>query len=62
MGFFAISVSFSNSLPNDEYANLLIVAAFSNSPISGKTSSLVKKLCLPKFPDDRGDIVLDFVV
>ena len=55
-------MSFLNSIPNGEYSNLLIVAAFSNSPLSSKTSSLVKKLHLPVFPDDRGDIVLGFAV
>ena len=30
-------VSFFNPLANGEYANLLVIAAFSNSPFSGKT-------------------------
>ena len=42
-----------NSLPNREYSDLLIVAAFSNIPFSGKTSSLVKHLYLTTFPDDK---------
>ena len=51
--FFAISVRFFNSLPNGEYSDLLIVAAFSNKSFSEETFSSVKNLYLPKFPDDR---------
>ena len=47
-----MSVCFFNSQPNDEYLNLLIVAVFSTSPLSGKTYLLVKKSYLPTFPDD----------
>ena len=46
-----------NSLPNDEYSNLLIVAAFFNSPFSNKTSSLVKNSYLSTFPDDKAEIL-----
>ena len=42
-----------NSLPNGEFSNLLIVAAFSDKSFSVKTSSLVKNLYLIIFPDDR---------
>ena len=51
-----MSVCFFNSLPNGEYSNLFIEAVFSNSPFSGKTSSLVKNSCLPTFPDDKAEI------
>ena len=44
-----------NSLSNEEYFNLLIVALFSNSPLSGKNSSLAKNSYLLTFPDDRAD-------
>ena len=44
-----MSVYFFNSLPNDKYSNVLIVAAFSTSPFSGKSSSLVKSSYLPTF-------------
>ena len=46
-------VRFVNSLPNGEFSNLLIVAAFSDKSFSVKTSSLVKNLYLIIFPDDR---------
>ena len=45
-------VCYLNSLPNGEFSNLLIVAASSNSTFFGKTSSPVKNLYLPTFPDD----------
>ena len=51
--FFAISVCFFNSLPNGEYTDLLIVAAFPNKSFSEETFSSVKNLHLPKFPDDK---------
>ena len=41
-----MSVCFSNSLPIDEYLNILIVAAFSN-----------KNLYLLAFPDDKAEIL-----
>ena len=54
-------VRFVNSLPNGEYSNLLIVAAFSDKSFSGKTSSLVKNLYLIIFPDDRTELSCFFV-
>ena len=48
-----MSVCFFSSLPNGEYLNLLIVAAFSNSPFSGKTSLPVKNSYLLTFLDDK---------
>ena len=42
---------------NDEYLNLLILAAFSNSLFYSKTSSLVKRLYLRTFPDDKAEIL-----
>ena len=55
--FFAMSVCFFKSLPNGEYSNLLIVAAFSSSSLSGKIYSHVKNSYLPKFPDDKAEIL-----
>ena len=52
-----MSVCFFNSQPNDESLNLLIVAVFSTSPLSGKTYLLVKKSYLPTFPDDKLEIL-----
>ena len=52
-----MSVCFSNTLPNDKYSNLLIVAAFSNKSFSGKTSLPVKNSHLPIFFDDRAQIL-----
>ena len=51
--FSATLVSFFNSLPNDEYSNIFIAAAFSNKSFSGKTSLLVKILYLTIFPDGK---------
>ena len=48
---------FFNSQPNCEYSNLLIPAAFSNSPFSGKTSSPVKNSYLPTFPDSKAEVL-----
>ena len=48
-------VWFFKSLPHGEYLNLLIVAAFSNSPFSGKTSSPAKNSYLLTFPDDKAN-------
>ena len=50
-------VSFFNSLPNEEYSIYFIVAAFSNSPFSGKPSLSFKNLCLLTFTDDNADIL-----
>ena len=43
-------VYFFNSLPNDEYSNLLILAAFFKNSFSGKPSSL-------PFPHDKAEIL-----
>ena len=46
-----------NFLPNKEYSNLLIVAGFSNSSFSCKTSLFVKSSYLPTFPDDKAEML-----
>ena len=51
-----MSASAFNSLPKGEYSNVLIVAAFFNSPISGKTSP-VKNSYLPTFSDKKAEIL-----
>ena len=38
-----MSICYFNSLPNDEYSNIFIPAAFSNKYFSGKTYQQVKK-------------------
>ena len=48
-----MSVCAFNSLPNEEYSNLFIVAAFSNKFFSGKASLPVKNSCLLEFPDNK---------
>ena len=48
-----------NWLPNGEYSNPLIVAAFSNSPFSGKTP--FKNSYLPTFSDNKTGIVAVFL-
>ena len=45
-----------NSLSNEEYSNLFIVAAFSSKPFSGKTSFLVRNSYLLTFSDDKAEI------
>ena len=50
-----MSVFFFNLLPNDEYSNLLIVAAFSNNSLSGKTSSPIRNSYLPTLPRDNAE-------
>ena len=50
-------VCFSNLLPHGEYSDLLVVAAFPNKSFSCKISSVVKKLCLTKIPDDETGIL-----
>lgn len=50
-------VCFLNSLPNDEYSNLLSIEAFSNSTSSDKTSSSVKNPYLPSFSDGKAEIL-----
>ena len=52
-----MSVCAFNSLPKGEYSNLLIVAASSNKPSTGKTSSSVKNSNLLTFPYDKGEIL-----
>ena len=49
-------VCFFSSLPNDEYLNYLIVAAFCNSLFIGKTS-LVENSYLLTFLDDKAEIL-----
>ena len=50
-------VCFFNSLHNGEFSNLLIDAAFSNTPFSGITSLPVKKFYLSVFSDDNVEIL-----
>ena len=52
-----MSVYFLNSLPNDQFSSLLIVAVFYNSPFSRKTSSPAKNLFLPTFTEDKIEIL-----
>ena len=52
-----MSLCYFNSLPNIEFSNLLIVGALSNSPFSSKTSSSVKYSYLPRFSDDKAEIL-----
>ena len=51
-------VCFFNLPSKSEYPNLSIVAAFPNSPSSGKTSSSVKNSYLLTFPDNKGKILV----
>ena len=46
-----------NSLPNREYSNLSIVAAFSSKSFSGKTSLPVRNSYLLTFSDDKAEIL-----
>ena len=46
-----------NSLPNKEYSNLFIVAAFSNNSFLGKTSLPIKNSYFLTFPDDKVEIL-----
>ena len=52
-----MSVCAFNSLLNDEHSNLLVVAAFSSKPFSGKRSLPVKYSYLLTFPDDKAEIL-----
>ena len=52
-----MSLCFFNSLYNGKYSNLLIVAAYSNSPFSGKTSLTFKNSYLPTFTDDKAKVL-----
>ena len=54
-------VCFFNSLPNGEYSNLLIVAAFCKSYFPAKTSSPVKNSYFPTFPDDKAEILAAYL-
>ena len=56
-----MSVYFFSSLTIGEHSNLLIVAAFFNSPVSVETSPTVKNLFLPTFPNDKAEIVADCI-
>ena len=55
--FFVMSVCLFNSLTNDEYWNVLVVAAFSNKSFSGKTSLSVKNSYLPTILDSEAEIL-----
>ena len=46
-----------NSLPNGEYSNLFVVAAFSSKLFFGETSLLVKNPYLLTFPDKKAEIL-----
>ena len=46
-----------NSLPNKEYSNLSIVAAFSNKPFSGKIYLPVRYSYLLAFPVNKAEIL-----
>ena len=52
-----MSVCFYNSLPDDEFPDVLIVAGCSNSPFCGKISSSVKNSYLATFPNDNVNIL-----
>ena len=53
-----MSVCAFNYLPNGEYSNRCIVAAFSNKSFLGKSSLPFKNLCLLiLFPDDKAEIL-----
>ena len=52
-----MSVCAFNSLPNGEYSNLFIVAAFPSKSFSDKTSSLVKTSYFLTFSDDKAEIL-----
>ena len=52
-----MSVCAFNSLPNREYSNIFIVAAFSIKSFSGETSLSIKNSYLLTFPDDKDEIL-----
>ena len=52
-----MSVCASNSLPNEEYSNLLIAAAFSGKFFSGIKSWPATNLYLLTFPHDKVEIL-----
>ena len=53
-----VSVYVVNSLPNSEYSNLLLVAVFSFNSFPGKTSSSFKNSYLPRFSDNKAEILV----
>ena len=53
-----MSVFTFNYLPNGEYSNLLIAAAFSSKSFTGKTSFPVKSSYLLAFSNDKTKILL----
>ena len=55
--FFCNTCLFFSSLPNREYSNLVIAAAFSAKSFSDKKSFPVKNSYLLTFPDDKAEIV-----
>ena len=55
--FLAAPVCSFKSLPNGEYSNILIAAAFSSKSFSGKTSLPVKNLYSLTFSDDKVEIL-----
>ena len=59
--FLQCQFAFSNWLPNNEYSNLLVIAAFSNKSFSGKTSLPVKNSYLMNFPDDKAEVLVVFL-
>ena len=52
-----MSVRAFNSLSNEEYSNLFIVAAFPSNSFSGKTSWPVKNSYLLTYPNDKAAIL-----
>ena len=48
-----MSVCAFNSLPNEEYSNLFLLAAFSIKSFSGKASLAVGNSYVLTFPDDK---------
>ena len=55
--FYATLVCFFNSVPNGEYSNLFIAAAFFNKYFSGKESFPVKNSYLLTFLDNKAEIL-----
>ena len=55
--FFAMSVCIFNFLPNGEYSNLFIIAAFPKKTFSGEASLLGKNSYLLTYPDDKAEIL-----
>ena len=59
--FFSVIFWFFNSLPHGKNSNILIIAAFCNSPFSGTTSSPAKDLHLSIFRDGTAKILTVFL-